>query len=226
MTPVQSPAQEPTSSHVVACFYCKALFDAVEAAWCRCLTSHRSFVCPGCLRCFCKAPQSYKQGFWQRAPGILWQRQTAQRRPAEDLPPNPDVTAVRRPLVLIVEDERDVRQIAYAAVTHLGYHAIVACDGEQGILVARQYRPELILTDAFMPKLDGRQMCRQLKAEPETSSAKVVVMSSLYTAARYKYEAFKEYQADDYLSKPLELETLKALLLKHLGSPPEAEAAR
>jgi CheY-like chemotaxis protein len=125
--------------------------------------------------------------------------------------------AVRRPLVLIVDDEIDIRKVAFAAISELGYQAIVAASGEEGIEVARTYKPDLILTDAFMPKMDGREMCRRIKANPDTARARVVVMTSLYTASRYKYEAFKEFQADDYLPKPLEFQALRELLEKHLG---------
>ena len=204
-------------THVVACYTCKAFFDAVSATWCQCLVTRRSFVCPSCLKCFCPAPQSYKQGFWQRAPQLLWDRAGAEHRPVEDLPENPDPELVEHPLVLIVDDEKDIRRIAYAAITGLGYHAVVASDGEEGIELAARYRPELILTDAFMPKLDGREMCRRIKANPQTAAAKVVIITSVYTASRYKYEAYKEFQADDYLSKPVELASLSDLLRKYLG---------
>ena len=138
-----------------------------------------------------------------------------------EVPENPDPELVEHPLVLIVDDEKDIRRVAFAVVTGLGYHAVVASDGEEGIELAARYKPDLILTDAFMPKLDGREMCRRIKTNPETAAAKVVVITSVYTASRYKYEAYKEFQADDYLSKPLDLSSLRDLLRKHLGSPGE-----
>jgi CheY-like chemotaxis protein len=205
----------------VACYTCKAPFDAVSAGWCQCLATRRSLVCPVCRRCFCQAPQSYKQGFWEEAPQELWDRAEAEHRPVGDLPENPDPELVEHPLVLIVDDEKDIRRVAFAVVTGLGYHAVVASDGEEGIELAARYKPDLILTDAFMPKLDGREMCRRIKTNPETAAAKVVVITSVYTASRYKYEAYKEFQADDYLSKPLDLSSLRDLLRKHLGSPGE-----
>ena len=211
----------PTPTHVVACYTCKAPFDAVSAGWCQCLATRRSLVCPVCRRCFCQAPQSYKQGFWEGAPQDLWDRAEAEHRPVGDLPENPDPEIAEHPLVLIVDDEKDIRRVAFAVVTGLGYHAVVASDGEEGIELAARYKPDLILTDAFMPKLDGREMCRRIKTNPETAAAKVVVITSVYTASRYKYEAYKEFQADDYLSKPLDLSSLRDLLRKHLGSPGE-----
>jgi CheY-like chemotaxis protein len=110
----------------------------------------------------------------------------------------------------------DIRRIAFAAITRLGYCAIVAGNGEEGIALAVKYKPDLILTDALMPKLDGREMCRRIKMDPRTSATKVVVMTSLYTASRQKHEAYKEFQADDFLPKPLEFRSLEELLRKHL----------
>ena len=206
---------------MVACQTCNSSFDAVSAAWCHCLVTRRSIVCPACLNCFCKAPQSYKQDFWQRAPQELWDRAEAEHHPMEGLPENPDAELVEHPLVLIVDDEKDIRRIAFAAVASLGYHAVVACDGEEGIELAARYKPELILSDAFMPKLDGREMCRRIKANPQTAAAKVVIVTSVYTASRYRYEAYKEFQADDYLTKPLDMPSLRDLLRKYLGPPGE-----
>ena len=160
----------PTPTHVVACYTCKAPFDAVSAGWCQCLARRCSLVCPVCRRCFCQAPQSYKQGFWEGAPQELWDRAEAEHRPVGDLPENPDPELVEHPLVLIVDDEKDIRRVAFAVVTGLGYHAVVASDGEEGIELATRYRPELILTDAFMPKLDGREMCRRIKTDPQTAA--------------------------------------------------------
>ncbi len=213
------------SAYTVACYNCKEPFDAVSSPWCQCLSTRRSFVCPACHKCFCQAPQSYKQGLWERAPPALWDRAAAEHHHLGDLPDNADAAEVGHPLVLIVDDEKDIRWLAFAAVTGLGYDAVVASNGEDGMDLALRYRPELILTDAFMPKLDGREMCRRLKANPETASTKIIIATSVYTASRYKYEAYKEFQADDYLSKPLELTRLANLLRKYLGEGRKQDSA-
>ena len=83
--------------------------------------------------------------------------------------------------------------------------------------MAKQYKPEVIVTDAMMPKLDGREMCLKLKDDPETAGARVVVLTSLYTDARYKYEALKTFKADAYLSKPVEPELLQDILRKFIA---------
>jgi CheY-like chemotaxis protein len=208
----------PAEPYPVLCYTCNHWFDAFQAAWCSCVVSRRSLVCPSCSKCFCAAPQSYKQQFWEKAPQRLWDLAAAEHATHATLPSNPEVAPGDHPLVLIVDDDKTILQIAAAAVTSLGYTPIVANNGEEGIAAAIRYKPRLILSDAFMPGLDGREMCRRIKADARTSAVKVVIMTSVYTASRYKYEAYKDFQADDYLSKPLELETLRGLLQKHLGS--------
>lgn len=68
-----------------------------------------------------------------------------------------------------------------------------------------------------MPRLDGREMCRRLKDDAATASVKVVVMTALFTSVKYRTEAFKNFKVDDYLAKPLDVNTLRTLLQKHLG---------
>jgi CheY-like chemotaxis protein len=204
-------------TYTVSCFNCQASFDALSARWCACLTGKKSLLCPGCRNCFCKATGAYKQSFWEAAPQSFWDRATAERRKIFRPPANPAPESVTRPLVLVVDDEPDIQNAALAALARLGYGVVLARDGMEGLALAARYRPDLILTDAFMPRLDGREMCRRLKADPATSSLKVVIMTAVYTAARYRSEAFREFQADDYLAKPLEFREFRAVLSKHLG---------
>ena len=215
-------AQETSVAGVgysVSCFACHQDFDALAAEWCGCLTAKRTLVCPCCNRCFCKSAAGYKQNFWERAPQPMWDRATELRRAVFQGPPNPSVASVARPLVLVVDDEADLRRASLVALQELGYGVVLARDGMEGLELARHYRPELVLADAFMPRLDGREMCRQLKANPFTSKLKVVIMTAVYTAARYRSEAFREFHADDYLSKPLEFRELRAVLARLIGAP-------
>ena len=214
---MDSVAEPEGDKYVVPCFACQAPFDALVSRWCNCLTSKRTLFCPACRSCFCKAPASYKQSFWEKAPQTMWDRATADRRAVFDPPPNPPPASAARPLVLVVDDEPDIQRAALLALEKLGYGSVLARDGLEGLTLASQYRPDLVLADAFMPKLDGREMCRRIKSNPTTSGLKVVIMTAIYTAARYKSEAFREFHADDYLSKPLDFENLRVVLRKHLG---------
>ena len=205
------------AAYTVVCFNCSSAFEPLESPWCNCLVTKRSFICPSCLNCFCKAPPAYKQKFWESAPKALWERSDAEHSGKFEPPANPETNAVTRPLVLVVDDEPDIQRMALRAIGGLGYGAVLARDGQEGLDLAAKYLPDLVLSDAFMPKMDGREMCRRIKETTATAAVKVVVMASLYVAARYRTEAYREFHADEYLSKPLEIRLLQSVLQKLLG---------
>jgi CheY-like chemotaxis protein len=201
----------------VACANCQARFDAIAATFCSCLVTERSVVCPSCLQCFCKAPPAYKQKFWREAPKAMWERKQQEHGQEFTPPPNPEPGDVKRPLILVVDDEKDIQRVAVRVLESLGYGLVLAPNGEVGLELAKRYKPDLVLSDALMPRLDGREMCLRIKNDPETAGIKVVVMTSLYTSTKYQNEGFKAFKVDDYLSKPLEFAKLQAVLQKHLG---------
>lgn len=209
---------QPPNYHVT-CVHCGARFDALTVDFCGCVVKERTVVCPDCHKCFCTAPTTVRQNFWVNAPEALWRRRAALTGVAKSWV-NAKPEAVRRPLVLIVDDEVDVRAAAIAMVESLGYGVIVATNGDQGIELAHKYRPEVVLTDAFMPRLDGREMGGRIKASPALAGTKVVVMTSLYRSAQQKHEALSRFKVDGYLTKPLEPEQLKNTLAAVLGALP------
>ena len=103
--------EEASEKYEVTCNSCKARFDALDSVWCNCLVSERSLVCPSCLNCFCKANTSYKERFWASAPQVLWDHKLEEHRKDFDKP-NPDPENVLRPLVLVVDDEKEIQRIA------------------------------------------------------------------------------------------------------------------
>lgn len=201
----------------VSCHNCLTNFDALEVPFCSCIVTQRTLICPGCLTCFCKASPAYKQKFWAGAPRNLWNKNFEEHHAAFVPPQNPTPSAVIRPLVLVVDDEIDIQRITTHAVESLGYGVILGRNGEEGLELIRRYVPDLVLTDALMPKLDGREMCRQVKSDPATAGVKVVVMTALYTSVKYRTEALGYFRADVYLIKPLEFSQLRAILQKYLG---------
>lgn len=189
----------------------------MSADWCSCLAKERTLVCTNCLACFCKAPPAYKEKFWVEAPPPLFERKTNDaRRQEAGLPQNPPASAVRRPLVLTVEDDEEIQAIVQRVCLNLGYGFIWATNGQDGMNLAREYKPDLILSDAFMPKLDGREMCRMLKELPEHADCRMIVMTGLYTDTKYRSEAVKRFHVDDYVAKPVAITELINLLQKHL----------
>ncbi len=213
------------------CYSCRVPFDVLEAAWCSCIARVKSLCCPACLKCFCLAPRSYKQGFWLAAPARLWARRRTEHF-VEDVPiRNPDPLALARPLVLVAESEKHVRGFAVRAVSALGYGVIEASRGDEALASARIYTPNLVLSRALLRKGDGRALCRMLKNDPATSAIRVVIMTPLYTAPGYRYEAFRHFGVDDYLTMPLPFATLRRVLEEQLAevvrvAPGKAGSAR
>lgn len=204
-------------AYEVICFNCRTSFDALDSDWCSCLTKERTMVCTNCLMCFCKAPPAYKETFWLSAPPRLFERKSSEgRRQQSGLPVNSEPNAVTRPLVLTVEDDEDIQAIIARVCANLGYGFIHAGNGLDGLALAREYKPNLILSDAFMPKLDGREMCRMLKEESPNADWRMVVMTGLYTDTKYRSEAVKRFHIDDYIAKPVAITELINLLQRHL----------
>ena len=118
------------------------------------------------------------------------------------IPDNDDITTV-----LVVDDNAEVR--AYVA-RHLvpRYRVLQAVNGEEGIAMARQHLPDLVLSDVMMPVTDGFALCRALKSDPETAFLPVILLTAR-ADAEDKLTGLTE-QADDYLTKPFDVRELLA----------------
>jgi CheY-like chemotaxis protein len=216
---VPTTAATPTP-YPVACARCRGAFDAAAAQWCSCLVTERTLVCPHCGSCFCTAGASYKSGFWAGAPRSLWDAKwRAHNGEAEEEGGRLPGGAFARPLVLVVDDEPSIRRVAVRYLRRLGYGVASATDGREGLARARSLLPDMVLTDALMPGLDGRDLALQLKGDGATARMPVVVMTALYTSMKYRLEGYKRYRVDDYLSKPVDPGALRAAVERHAGPP-------
>ncbi len=157
------------------------------------------------------------------APPSLFERKMLGSKRHHGERANPVPNDVKRPLILLVEDDENIQLIVKTVVTTMGFGFVVGANGQEGLNLAREYNPDLILSDAFMPKLDGREMCRLLKEDPATSSSKAIIMTGLYTDRKYRNEALDYFKVDDYVAKPLAVDDLIKLFKKHL--PQEVHAA-
>jgi signal transduction histidine kinase/DNA-binding response OmpR family regulator/ligand-binding sensor domain-containing protein len=123
--------------------------------------------------------------------------------------------AVDAPLVLVVEDNPDVR--AYVA-RRLGRHYRVAeaTDGEQALARMREVVPDLVVSDLAMPGMDGLALCRAVREDPELEFVPVILL----TAAAETESRVRglEGGADDYVTKPFEMRELLARIARMLQS--------
>jgi DNA-binding response OmpR family regulator len=104
--------------------------------------------------------------------------------------------------ILIVDDEPDVLKLAEIRLRKWGYEIITASDGEKGLELIRNEKPDLLLLDLRLPNMNGVEVCRQVKNDRELKHIPVI----LFTATEDMAVAgmAKENGADDYLVKPYE----------------------
>jgi CheY-like chemotaxis protein len=117
--------------------------------------------------------------------------------------------------VLVVDDELDIRTFIITLLETEGYKPLSAKDGKEGLEIARQNKPSLIILDVMMPKESGITMYRDLKNDPELKDTPVIMLSALSRKTffhsqkvldEYKEEKIPEPSA--YIEKPPEPEEL------------------
>jgi CheY-like chemotaxis protein len=131
---------------------------------------------------------------------------------------------LNRPKILIVDD--DLNSLgAYSRILELAdYEVLSATTGEECLQIARAEHPDLILLDVRLPDLDGLEVCRQIKADPDIAQAAVINITGLRISEDDEAEGI-EAGADAYLSKPVHLRTLLAHVQSLLRAR-QAEATR
>ena len=102
--------------------------------------------------------------------------------------------------ILVVDDEIYIVHILDFSLGMEGYEVVTALDGEQALEKARTEHPDLIVLDIMMPKLDGYETCKMLKAEAETRNIPVILLSA--KGRNVDQKVGFEVGADDYITKP------------------------
>ncbi len=120
--------------------------------------------------------------------------------------------------VLIVEDDRHIVALVRYILDREGYEVMIARDGVEGLEVAETFQPDLVVLDLNMPRMDGVEVCRRLKAGRDVPVIFLTVHAERTAIAR-GYRA----GADDYVIKPFELEDLLRRIKKLLGEAPQGE---
>jgi CheY-like chemotaxis protein len=92
--------------------------------------------------------------------------------------------------ILLVDDQKDERAIQRVLLEHLGYRVWEAADGEVALEIAREISPDLVLLDIAIPKVDGLEVCRAIRADEQTAHAAILF-----------YTASAEGESDERLSK-------------------------
>lgn len=127
-----------------------------------------------------------------------------------------------RAIILVVERDPHVRELEAYFLNEAGYTVEFTEDGPSALQRARELRPELVITEVLVPKLDGLALCRELKKDPDTADIMVLIFSILAATTRAR-----EAGADAFLMKPLAerrlVDTVRELIARHGASSREKQ---
>jgi CheY-like chemotaxis protein len=103
-------------------------------------------------------------------------------------------------LILVADDDADVRELVVFRLERAGYAVVTAGDGDEALKLARERRPAVCVVDVMMPGLDGYELTERLRESPETADSLVVLLTASVqeSAVRRGFDA----GADDYVRKP------------------------
>lgn len=102
--------------------------------------------------------------------------------------------------ILVIDDEPDIIELVRYNVEREGFGVIAATDGREGLRIAKQHRPDLIILDVMMPGMDGLEVCRELRKDADTERTPVIMLTA--RAAESDRVVGLELGADDYITKP------------------------
>ncbi|TAM36751.1 response regulator [bacterium] len=117
--------------------------------------------------------------------------------------------------ILIVDDNENNRLLLSDILQYRGYEILEAEDGEKGVSMAGELKPDLILLDMQMPGIDGFAAAKMLKSGPLTKDIKVIVVTSF--AMKGDREKIIALGVDDYVAKPIDTRQFPVLVEKHIG---------
>ena len=120
----------------------------------------------------------------------------------------------RRKKILIADDEADVLKVLAYELSKNGYDVVTAVDGEEALTMISQHLPDLILLDNKMPRLDGDQVCKRIKADPRLKSIRVIFITA--SSHLGTPQLMHEIHADDCVIKPYESKELLSKVKKLL----------
>jgi two-component system response regulator RpaA len=123
-----------------------------------------------------------------------------------------------RPLIVIAEDEPDTASLVAYRLQKSGVESVATPDGVSALNAVFEHKPDLVILDLMMPRMDGLEVCRLLKTSPITRKIPVLLLTALASPTD-KLKGFGS-GADDYLTKPFEMSELVArvfALLRRAG---------
>ncbi len=118
--------------------------------------------------------------------------------------------------ILVIDDEKDITETISFMLQAQGYEVVEGYDGEEGLKLAKEVMPDLIILDVMMPKINGYKIARLLKYDNKYKHIPIIMV----TARGQDTDKLigEETGADEYITKPFEFEEILNAVSKHLGA--------
>lgn len=116
--------------------------------------------------------------------------------------------------ILIVDDEKDIVETIQFNLELEGFECLVAYDGEEALHKAKRENPDLILLDIMLPKINGYKIARLLKFDKSYKNIPIIMLTA--RTQKTDIELGEETGADEYVTKPFDMDMLVALVKKYL----------
>jgi CheY-like chemotaxis protein len=117
--------------------------------------------------------------------------------------------------IVLIDDDKTTLQILESVLVRNGYRVFSARDGQTGLDLAKQEKPDVLISDMLLPKVHGIDVCKRIKSDPEMSGTSVILMTGVYKKAVFKQET-RDAGADAFLEKPIDTPLLLQTIEKFL----------
>ncbi|MBC7350236.1 MAG: response regulator [Candidatus Aminicenantes bacterium] len=117
--------------------------------------------------------------------------------------------------IAIIDDDRVSSSMLEKLFSEKGYKVVKAFDGEKGLKLVKEVRPQVVICDMLLPKIHGADLCQKIKDDPALQSTKVVLITAVYKGATSRLDV-KSYGADHYFEKPINTKELLSWVEKNL----------
>lgn len=124
-------------------------------------------------------------------------------------------TTDRKPRILIVDDEPDLVSVLRFGLEVEGFEVLEANDGEQGLAMAREQSPDLMVLDLMLPRMDGYKVCRALKFDERYRRMPIFILSA--RSGETDRRLALDLGADEFVTKPYDMKQLVARIRERLG---------
>lgn len=121
-----------------------------------------------------------------------------------------------RPLILIADDDRDLRNMIVEHLEDGPWELMTAADGQEALLLALEHQPDLVLLDVMMPRYSGWEVCREIRQRKDLQHTGVIILTAIGQTLNELTSPL--YGADDHIDKPFLFEDLEERIRKVLAA--------